>query len=150
MSKLGKLRKNAQSFNLKEMYSNMTPEDYRNGIKMAVESAVRDLAIEYDKNINKLKNEYESNLKYSTIYAIDTLSVELLYELANQLGCFEENPDFLEDKIYRVKEIYENTMNSIKGYVDFKTDEEAQKEFTIKKKKVEGMFDIEFDIKFEE
>lgn len=144
MSKLGKLRKNAQSFNLKEMYSSMTPEDYRNGIKMAVESAVRDLAIEYDKNINKLKNEYENNLRYSTIYAIDTLSVELLYELANQLGCFEENPDFLEDKIYRVKEIYENTMNSIKGYVDFKTDEEAQKEFAIKKKKVEGMFDIKF------
>lgn len=144
MSKLGKLRKNAQSFNLQEMYSNMTPEEYQNGIKMAVQSAVRDLAIEYDKNINKLKNEYENNLRYSTIYAIDTLSVELLYELANQLGCFEENPDFLEDKIYRVKEIYENTMNSIKGYVDFKTDEEAQKEFAIKKKKVEGMFDIKF------
>lgn len=145
MSSLGKLRKNAQKFNLKQLYSNMTPEEYRNGIKMAVKSAVRDLAIEYDKNINKLKKEYENSLKYSTIYAIDTLSVELLYELANQLGCFEENPDFLEDKIYRVKEIYENTMNSIKGYVDFKTDEEAQKEFAIKKKKVEAMFDIKFE-----
>lgn len=145
MSSLGKLRKNAQKYNMQEIYNNMTPEDYKNGIKIAVENAVKNLAIEYDKNINKLKREYENNLKYSTIYAIDTLSVELLYELANQLGCFEENPDFLEDKIYRVKEIYENTMNSIKGYVDFKTDEEAQKEFAIKKKKVEVMFDIKFE-----
>lgn len=63
MSKLGKLRKNAQSFNLKEMYSSMTPEDYRNGIRIAVENT-----------LNKLKKEYENDLKYSTIYAIDTLS----------------------------------------------------------------------------
>lgn len=144
MSKLGKLRKNAQSFTLREMYSNMTPEEYRNGIKMAVESAVRDLAIEYDKNINKLKNEYENSLKYSTIYAIETLSVEFLYELANQMGCFEENLDYLEDKIYRVKEIYENTMDSIKNYTKYKTDNQARKQFEKRKKKVETMFDIKF------
>lgn len=144
MSSLGKLRKNAQNFNLREMYSNMTPEEYRNGIKMAVESAVRDLAIEYDKNINKLKNEYENSLKYSTIYAIETLSVEFLYELANQMGCFEENLDYLEDKIYRVKEIYENTMDSIKNYTKYKTDNQARKQFEKRKKKVETMFDIKF------
>lgn len=144
MSKLGKLRKNAQSFTLREMYSNMTPEEYRNGIKMAVESAVRDLAIEYDKNINKLKNEYENSLKYSTIYAIDTLSVELLYELAKQMECFDEDTEYLEQKVEKVQEIYKNTMDAIKKYATYKTDNQAVKKFEMKKKKIEKLFDIKF------
>ena len=144
MSSLGKIRKNAQKFNIEQMYSNMTPEDYKNGIRTAVNGTIKELNIKYQENINKLKMEYEENLRYSTIYAIDTLSVELLYELANQLGCFDKEPEFLEDKIYRVKEIYQNTMDSIKKYASYKTDNQAQREYNKKKKKVEKMFDIKF------
>ena len=144
MSSLGKLRKNVQNYNINQLYSNMTPEDYKNGVRMAVNETIKDLNISYQENINKLKKEYEENLKYSTIYAIDTLSVELLYELAKQLGCFDKEPEFLEDKIYRVKEIYQNTMDSIKKYANYKTDNQAIKEYEKKKKKVEKMFEIKF------
>lgn len=145
MSSLGKIKKNAEKFELNQIYKNMTPEQYQEGIRIAVNKAISNLAIEYDNNIKKLKQHFEYELKGCTIYAIDTLSVELLYELANQLGCFEENPDYLEDKIYRVKEIYENTMDSIKKYANYKNDKQARKEFEKKKKKVEKMFDIKFE-----
>lgn len=144
MSSLSKIRKNVENYNINQLYSNMTPEDYKNGIRTAVNGTIKELNIKYQENINKLKMEYEENLRYSTIYAIDTLSVELLYELAKQLGCFEKEPEFLEDKIYRVKEIYQNTMDSIKKYANYKTDNQAIKEYEKKKKKVEKMFKIKF------
>ena len=144
MSSLSKIRKNVENYNINQLYNNMTPEDYKNGVRMAVNETIKDLNISYQENINKLKKEYEENLKYSTIYAIDTLSVELLYELAKQLGCFDKEPEFLEDKIYRVKEIYQNTIDSIAKYTKYKTDKQAQKEYDKKKKKVEKMFDIKF------
>jgi hypothetical protein len=144
MSSLGKIRKNAQKFNINQMYSNMTPEDYQNGIKMAIHQTAEELNTKYRESINAIKTQYEEDLKQSVVYSIETLSVELLYELAKELGCFDKEPEYLEDKIDRVQEIYENTMNAIKKYTKYKTDNQARREFEKKKNKVEKMFDIKF------
>lgn len=145
MSKLGKLKKNANNYELKNIYENMSPKDYQRGITLAVETTKKELTYEFQKKFEKLANEYNRNLKEGITITIDTISVELLYELANQLGCFEKEPDFLEDKIFRVQEIYDNTMNSIKKYATYKTDNQARKKFKEKKKKVEKLFNIKFD-----
>ena len=144
MSNLRKIRKNANNYELKNIYENMSPEQYRQGVKIAVETTKKELIYEFQKKYEKLANEYNRNLKEGITLSIDTISVELLYELANQLGCFEKDPDFLEDKIFRVQEIYDNTMNAIKKYAEYKNDNQARKKFEAKRKKVEKMFNIKF------
>lgn len=144
MSCLGKLRKNVNNYEIKSIYANMSPEQYRQGVKIAVETTKKELTYEFQKKFERLANEYNRNLKEGITLSIDTISVELLYELANQLGCFEKDPDFLEDKIFRVQEIYDNTMNSIKKYAEYKNDNQARKKFEAKRKKVEKMFNIKF------
>lgn len=144
MSKLGKIRKNIKNYELKSMYENMTPEQYQEGTRIAVKTAINDLSIEYDKNIHKLKERYEMSIRDATIYAIDTLSIELLYELAKQMECFDENAEYLEQKVEKVQEIYKNTMDAIKKYATYKTDNQAVKRFEMKKKKIEKLFDIKF------
>lgn len=145
MSKLGKLKRNARNYELKLIYENMTPEQYQEGIRTAVNTAINDLSVEYNKNIHKLKERYEMSIRDATFYAIDTLSVELLYELAKQMDCFNENSDYLEEKIDKVQEIYQNTMESIKKYTTYKTDNQARRKFEEKKKKVEKLFNIQFE-----
>lgn len=144
MSKLKKIRKNINNYELQQLCNNMTPEQYRQGVKIAVETTKKQLTYEFQKKFEKLANEYNRNLKEGITLSIDTISVELLYELANQLGCFEKDPDFLEDKIFRVQEIYDNTMNAIKKYAEYKNDNQARKKFEAKRKKVEKMFNIKF------
>ena len=144
MSSIGKLRKNAENYRINEIYKNMTPEQYREGIRIAVKNTTETLTAEYDAKLKKIANESNTHIQAGMRMAIDTISVELLYELANQLECFVTEPEFLEDKINRVQEIYENTMKAIENYTNYKKVGKARKEFEAKKKKLEKMFNIEF------
>jgi len=144
MSSLSKLRKNADKYKINEFYRNMTPEQYQEGIRIAIQNTTDDLTRKYNANLERLKAEANRNISESATLAIDTISVELLYELGNQLGCFEENPEYLDQKIDTVQRIYENTMNAINKYTRYKKGNQARKDFEKKKHKVEKMFNVKF------
>lgn len=144
MSSLGKIRKNVENYRMNEVYKNMTPEQYREGIRHAVKIATDDMAREYENTLRKVEEKANSRVADGVRFAIDTISVELLYELGNQLGCFEENAEYLDEKIDKVQDIYKNTMSAIEGYTNYKKVGQASKEFEKKKKKVEKMFSIKF------
>ena len=144
MSSLGKLKKNAEAYRINQFYNNMTPEQYREGIRLAVKNSTETLAREYDRNLQKIQEEANLHIKESVRLAIDTISVELLYELADQLECFVDNPEFLDQKIDKVQNIYESTMKAIGKYANYKKESQARKEFLKKQKKVEKMFNIKF------
>lgn len=144
MSSLGKIKKNVDKYRMEEFCRQMTPEQYRQALKTAVKNATESLAIEYDKRLQKMQEEYElqSHMQFKAVK--DTISVELLYELGRQLGCFEENPEFLEQKIDTVQNIFEKTMEAISKYAKYKNGNQSRKEFLKKQKKVENMFNIKF------
>lgn len=144
MSSIGKLRKNAENYKINQFYQNMTPEQYQEGIRIAIQKTTDDLTRQYNENLERLKEEANRNISQSATLAIDTISVELLYELGNQLGCFEENPEYLDQKIDTVQRIYENTMNAINKYTRYKKGNQARKDFEKKKHKVQKMFKVEF------
>lgn len=144
MSSLSKLRKNAENYKINQFYQNMTPEQYQEGIRIAIQKTTDDLTRKYNANLERLKEEANRNISQSATLAIDTISVELLYELGNQLGCFEENPEYLDQKIETVQRIYENTMNAISKYTKYKKGNQARKDFEKKKHKVQKMFNVKF------
>ena len=144
MSSLSKLKKNAENYRLDNIYKNMTPEQYRTGVRRAVEIATKDMANEYDKTLKKMQEKSDMRVAESVRYAMDTISVELLYELGNQLGCFEENAEYLDQKIDKVQDIFKNTMSAIEKYTTYKKTGQAKKEFEEKQRKVEKMFNIKF------
>lgn len=89
-----------------------------------------------------MQEEYNNAIREGIMIAMDTLSVEILYELGNVLECYEEEPDHLDQKIDIVQNIYETAMNSIRKYADYKNDNQAQKVFQKKKKTIEKVFGI--------
>ena len=143
MGNLRKLRKNTEKYKIKSIYDKMTPEDYQRGIHIAVEEARKDLAMEFNKKYKKLVDNFNKELNLSVISAINTISVELLYELAVQMNAFDESDEERLNSIkYRVQEMYENIMNAIKKYANYKNDRQASKKFEEKRKKVEKLFDV--------
>ena len=143
MGNLRKLRKNTEKYKINSIYDKMTPEDYKNGIHIAVEEARKDLAMEFNKKYKKLVDNFNTELNLSVISAINTISVELLYELAVQMNAFDESDEERLNSIkYRVQEMYENIMNAIKKYANYKNDRQASKKFEEKRKKVEKLFDV--------
>lgn len=140
-----KLEKRAQEYKIKEFYKNMSPEDYQYGIESAIKKTEESLAKQYNDKYQKLTESFKSELKDGIKMAIDTISVELLYELANQMDVFTEEDEYLlNQKIDKVQEIYINTMETIKKYNNYKNNNQAHREFERKKKKVEKLFSIEF------
>jgi hypothetical protein len=138
-----KIRKNAENFMIQDLYKNMTPEQYREGIKLAIERARKDFEEEYRSKFEKLINEYNYNLRDGFGVAIDTISVELLYELAVQMNAFdEEDPDIKSQIIKKVQEIYNNTITAVERYAKFQNDDKAQKEFKKRKQKVMKFFKL--------
>ena len=75
---------------------------------------------------------------------IDMISIEFIYELANQLGCFEKVPEYLDEKIDKVQDIYSNAIESIQKYVKYKRTNQVIKDFEKKKRKVENIINIKF------
>ena len=144
MSSIGKLRKNAENYRINEFYRNMTPEQYREGIKLATKQTAESLAKEYNLKLQKIQEESNYKIKEGIKLTIDTISVELLYELARQLECFEENTEYLDQKIDKVQDIYSNTMKAIEKYTTYKKNGQARKDFEKKQKKIEKMFNIKF------
>ncbi len=144
-SPLRKIQKNMTNFNIDNLYQNMTPEQYKQGIRIAIQRTERELTDEFNLKYQKLITDFNNDMREGMRQAIDTISVELLYELASQMECFtEEDEDLLEQKINKVREIYENTMETIRKYNKYKTNNQARKEFLKKKNKVEKMFNIKF------
>ena len=140
-----KLEKMTQEKKIKEFYKNMSPEDYQYGIESAIKKTEESLAKQYNDKYQKLTESFKSELKDGIKMAIDTISVELLYELANQMDVFTEEDEYLlNQKIDKVQEIYINTMETIKKYNNYKNNNQAHREFERKKKKVEKLFSIEF------
>ena len=144
MSSLSKLKKNAENYKINQFYQNMTPEQYQEGIRIAIQKTTDDLTRQYNENLERLKAEANRNISQSATLAIDTISVELLYELGRQLGCFEENAEYLEEKIDKVRDIYINTMEAINKYTKYKKGNQARKDFEKKKRIVQKMFKVEF------
>ena len=146
-SKFGKIQKNAQQFELDNFYRNMTPEQYKQGIRTAVKAAIDELAKEYDVQIEKMREECNASIRESTIIAMDTISIEILYELGNILECYVDEPDHLDQKIDIVQNLYEKAMTSIKEYAGtkYKNSNQAHKVFMKKKKIVKDVFGIYTD-----
>jgi hypothetical protein len=150
MSKYGKLRKNAENFAIQDVYRNMTPEQYQKAVNFAVDKTRNDLIREFEIKYNKMQTKCSEYVKSMTGSIIDTISVELLYELANQMGYWNLKDDTEEEKYikesvkYRIQEIYTNTMDSIKKYGNMKRESQALRTFDKKKKKIEKEFDIKF------
>lgn len=139
-----KIAKNAQKFEMDAIYRNMTPEQYKEGIRTAVKNAVNDLSKEYDIQMEKMRQEYNRSISESVMIAMDTLSVEILYELGNVLECYVKEPDHLEQKVDIVQNIYEAAMNSIRDYAGdkYKNGNQAHRAFQKKKKTIEKVFKI--------
>lgn len=141
-NKLGKIQKNAQRFELDSIYKNMTPEQYKEGIRTAVKNTVNELGREYDIHLEQMRREYNKSISEGVMIAMDTLSVEIIYELGRVLECYVDEPENLEQKIEVVQNIYQATMDSIKKYASYKTDNQAHRVFEKKKKTIEKVFGI--------
>lgn len=150
MSKYSKIAQNAENFLINQMYASMGPAQIRNAIDLAVNTERKRLLDEYTKIVDKTAKEYNEKIRLNTRQAIDTISVELLYELANQLGYWDMKEETEEEKYikasakFRIQEIYNNTINSITKYSKMKAGNKASREFKKKYNKLEKEFDIEF------
>lgn len=140
MSSYSKIAKNAEKYRLEQFCNQMTPEQYRQALKTAVKAATENLAYEYDKQLARI--EQEKNDELNAI--INVISVELLYEIAVQMNCFVENPEYLDQKREKIQEMFDNAMNAIQNYVSCKQSGVSLKEYSEKKKKIEKIIHIKF------
>ena len=140
MSSIGKLRKNAENYRLNEIYKNMTPEQYQQGIQLAIRNTQAELATEYNTKLQKMQDKIreDTHKKMDSLVnvAINMTSVEFLYEIAKQLDCFIDKPENMNQKIDLVQEISENVMKNIQDY--------HKKDFEKKRQLVEKIFKIQF------
>ena len=144
-SKWKKIQKNAEDFVVKEYYKNMTPEMYQDGIQRAIKTTEEKCLTEYQIELSKIIKQYNESIQHSTLTAMDTLTVEILYELGDMLECYKDEPEHLNQKIDIIQKLYETAMTSIENYADrkiYKTDKQAQKAFTKKKKTIQKIFGI--------
>lgn len=148
MSKYSKIAKNAENFMIDEMYANMKPNEIKNAIKLAVNTERERIYKEYQKLLDKTVKECNEKIKENTCQAIDTISIELLYELANQMDYWNMKEDTDEEKYirdsvkYRIQEVYQNTIDSVIKYSKMKNSKQATKEFKKKYNKIQKEFDI--------
>lgn len=140
-----KIQKNAENFAVKEYYKNMTPEMYQDGIQRAIKATKEKCLTEYQTELSSITKQYNESIQHSTLMAMDTLTVEILYELGNMLECYKDEPEHLNQKIDIIQKLYETAMTSIGNYADrkiYKTDKQAQKAFAKKKKTIQKIFGI--------
>ena len=151
MSGLNRIKKSATKYeeNLKyRMYANMTPQQIENAIQIALDTQRKDLINEFSKKITELEKKHTDRLDYTATSITEIISVEFIYEFANQLDFWnlevndEEDEYRKESMRFRVAETYENTMKSIEAYKNIKTSKKAHKIFKDKKKRITKEFDI--------
>lgn len=111
-----------------------------------------ELIRKYEIEKEKIIKDYEDLLKYNLINVIDTMQVEFIYELSNQMNYWnmKENSDqdiyYKKSAKYRIEEIYHNIFKTMNNYSKMKNDKQVQKVFKMKKNKIRN----EFDLKIEE
>lgn len=144
MSSLSKLTKNIENYKINEFYKQMTPEQYKQGIENAVKFREQELYEVFNKEIKKIREDANAEVAMRNAIVRQLIIVELLYEIADELECFVKEPEFLDQKIEKVKGFYENTTKTIENYTKYKRTGQALRENEKKKKKLEEMFGIEF------
>lgn len=140
-----KIQKNVDNFMVDQYYKNMTPAMYKEGIENAIKVTEERLTKEYNANLKHLTDQYNRGIREATLVGMDTLAVEMIYELGNVLECYVDEPEYLDQKIDIVQNIYETAMNSIGDYATdkYKNDAQAQKAFQKKKKTITKIFGTE-------
>lgn len=150
MSKYSKIAKNAENFMINQMYASMNPTQIKDAINLAVETERKILLKNQQKIVDNITKEYNEKLTTNTLRALDTISVELLYELATQLGYWDMKEDTEEERYikesakYRIQEIYNNTIASVNKYSKMKNSNQVTREFKKKYNKIEKEFNIKF------
>lgn len=142
-----KIQKNADNFIIDQYYKNMTPDMYKEGIQNAIKMTEDRLVKRYDAELERITKQYKRDVQERTLIAMDTLAVEMIYELGNVLECYVDEPEYLDQKIDIVQNIYEKAMTSIGDYATdkYKSDAQAQKAFEKKKKTIQKVFRMEPD-----
>ena len=140
-----KIQKNMEDFAIKEYYKKMTPEMYQEGIQNAIKTTEERLVKRYDAELIRMRKEYNRAIQENTITAMDTLATEMIYELGNVLECYVEEPEYLDQKIDIVQNIYETAMHSIEDYASdkYESDKQAQQAYEKKKKTIQKIFGLE-------
>ena len=143
-----KIQKNTDNFIIDQYYKNMTPEMYKEGIQNAIKMTEERLTKQYDAELMRITKMYKRDIQERTLIAMDTLAVEMIYELGNVLECYVDEPEYLDQKIDIVQNIYEKAMTSIGDYATdkYKSDAQAQKTFEKKKKKIQKICGMEGSI----
>ena len=123
-----KIQKNTDNFIIDQYYKNMTPEMYKEGIQNAIKMTEERLTKQYDAELMRITKMYKRDIQERTLIAMDTLAVEMIYELGNVLECYVDEPEYLDQKIEIVQNIYEKAMTSIGDYATdkYKSDAQAQ------------------------
>ena len=108
-----KLQKASEDFAIKKYYENMTPEMYQEGIQRAIKMTEEKLTKEYNAELIRMGNEFNQKLQNSALMAMDTLAVEMIYELGNILECYKDQPEYLDQKVINIQMIKTPNVNSI-------------------------------------
>ena len=146
MSSLNKLKKNAMN----QMYKNMTPQQIKDAIQIALDTQRKELIKEFNERLATLEKKYNNGLDYTASSITELISVEFIYELANQFEFWDLEVNDEDDKYrkesarYRIRETYENAMKSIKVYTDIKLSKKAHKIYKDKKKRITQEFEIDW------
>lgn len=132
----------AEDFMIKEYYKNMTPEMYQEAVQRAIKITEDRCLKEYKKELTSICNDFNEKLKKNALIAMDTLATEMIYELGDMLECYVSDPEYLDQKIDLVQNLYEKAMCNIGDYASdkYKTDAQAIKTYEKKKKKIQKIF----------
>ena len=137
-----KVQKNAEQNMIDNFYKNMTPDQYKEAVRVAIKKTEEDLTRRYHEDLKHMAEQYNQALIENTLTAMDTLATEMIYELGNVLECYVDEPEYLDQKVEIVQNIYEKAMTSIEDYASkkYKNDKQAQKVFRKKKKTIQKIF----------
>lgn len=136
MSSLNKIQKNIALYDSKQIVAK-TLAQYQ-----AEKQAIHDMyAREYTEKLEKIITEYNRQIEERTRENIDTILLHVAYELGKQLGCFDKNCDYMDDKIDLVHNIMINVQNEISKYSKVKKPIQTLNKI---KAKVKSVLKIEF------
>lgn len=139
-----KIQNNIDDDIINKYYANMTPQMYKDGIQRAIKMTENKLTEQYNLKLQQITEQYNNQIKDNILIAMDTMATEMIYELGNVLECYKDEPEYLDQKIDIVQEIYEKAMCSIENYASkkYKNDKQAQREFKRKQKIIKKIFGI--------
>ena len=133
MSSLSRLKKNAEIYKFNETVKNFTPEQYME----SVNGVRRQLEQQYNDQLDKMEKRFQHNTYNSTMNAIEVISTEMLYELAEQMNAFDEDCEVVDQIRDKLKEILQNAIDSVKNYNSYKNEKQSRKKYKEKIKKLE-------------